>query len=188
MTSDVRDRDNRAAGRRHNLCHPADIGVTHGNWPAALAAPYIGLQISEIGIPGDINIRHAFAEGLQKCTHLRLIALEEDNFDRKPRFFMKIAAHAFPDRYYLWVIGYGANPNCSTHFGSSGARRSVAIFVLGRPSSQSEQRQSEHSASDEFAQNVSRRRHDSAGMGVAKQPLHAGMLRERSATTDAHRG
>jgi hypothetical protein len=63
--------------------------------------------------------------------------LEEDNFDGKPRFFMKIAAHTFPDRYHLWVISYGANPNSSTHFGSSGAGRQdkVAIFVPGHLSS-----------------------------------------------------
>src|SRR5262245_20799267 len=131
-TSDVRERGNGAAARRHNLCHPADIGITHGNWPAALAAPYVGLQISEIGIPGDIDVRHAFAKRLQKCAHLRLIVLEENNFDRKPRFFMKISAHAFPDRYHLWVISYGTNPNCSTHFGSSSAAGQGAIFGLGR--------------------------------------------------------
>ena len=61
-------------------------------------------------------------------------------------------------------------------FGSSAARRiaqALQFSVLQSRARSSEQRHSQHSASDEFTQNVARRRHDGAGMGVTKQPFDA---------------
>src|SRR5262245_42656752 len=51
----IGERGNWTAGDRDDLRHPAQIGVAHGNRAAAMAAPFIGLQVSEVRVPGDVD-------------------------------------------------------------------------------------------------------------------------------------
>ena len=72
----IGERGNRTSANRDDLGHPAEIGVAHGNRAAGVAAPLIGLQVSKVCIPCNIDTRHGVA-GLGEQRHdLRLVALK----------------------------------------------------------------------------------------------------------------
>src|SRR5712692_1330358 len=83
---------------RNDLGHPAEIGIAHGDWSAAMAAPGIGLQIREICIPRNVDARRRIAGRSQQSLDLPLVAQEEYDLDGQMRFVMEILPHAFPDR------------------------------------------------------------------------------------------
>src|SRR4249920_2451500 len=53
----IGERGDRPAAHRDDLGRPADIRIAHGNRPASVVAPRIGLQIREVGVPTDVDVR-----------------------------------------------------------------------------------------------------------------------------------
>jgi hypothetical protein len=51
----------RTAADRDDLRRPGEIGVAHGNRSADMAAPLVGLQEGEVGVPGDVDARQRIA-------------------------------------------------------------------------------------------------------------------------------
>ncbi len=113
--SKIGKRSDRAAADRDDLSGPADIGVTHGDRPAAMVAPRVGLQIRKVGIPCDVNARHRIAGCGQKGAYLRLVTLEQHDLDWQARLLVKVMSHAFPDRDHLRIVRNSTYPDCSAH-------------------------------------------------------------------------
>jgi len=101
--------------RRNDFSRPAEICIAHRDWPAAVVAPGIGLQIGEIGIPSYVDSRRRVRGPGQERGNLHLIALEQHDLDRQLRFIVEVPPHAFPDRYHLWIVRDGSYPNRSIH-------------------------------------------------------------------------
>src|SRR6267143_1846130 len=72
----IRDCRNWATGDRHDLGHPAYIGIAHGDRTTGVAAPLIRLEVGEVCVPGDIDTRHGLAGPGEKREDLRLVALK----------------------------------------------------------------------------------------------------------------
>src|SRR5207244_2648451 len=86
-----------AEGAGNDLSHPAEIGVAHGDRAAAMTAPFFGLQVSEVGIPGDIDVRQRITCLREERDDLRLITLKEYDVHRQMRFVVKISPHPLPN-------------------------------------------------------------------------------------------
>src|SRR5579871_1303049 len=130
-----------------DLGHPAHIGIAHGDGSTTLVAPGIGLDKSEIGIPGDVDPWQRLTRRGEQRGDLHLITLKQHDFDRNMGFLVKVASHALPDTDHLRVIGDGTHPDRPAHDGSLLAKlnvkmRSNAIQRLpsGAAASRSEQR------------------------------------------------
>jgi hypothetical protein len=80
---------------------------------------HIGLQIREVGVPTDVDVRRMIVGASQKRVNLRLVALEQHDFDRQMRLLVKVASHAFPNRHDLRIVGDGSYPDRSRHAVSS---------------------------------------------------------------------
>src|SRR5215469_271254 len=72
----IRERRNRTSGNGDDLRHPAQVGVAHRDSAAEMPAPFIGLQVSEVGVPGDIDTGPEVAGLGEECTDLSLVALK----------------------------------------------------------------------------------------------------------------
>ena len=124
------------------------------------------MSISGAGSPGVAS----------SALDLRLVALEQHDLDRQMRLLVKVTAHPFPDRDDLRIVCDRAHPDRAAHgFHLCLLHKSA----LGSPAivpKMSEQRHPEHRPADELAQDVARRRHDDAGVGVAEEAFDAGML------------
>src|ERR1700730_13143347 len=142
----------RPAGYRNDLGHPAHISIAHRDRSATVVAPGIGLDKSEVRIPSDVDVWQGLARRSQQGGDLRLVALKQHDLDRDMRFLVKVASHAPPDPDPLRIICDGTYPDRPAH----------DCF------SPSKQRYSQDGLADEFAQDISRRRHDSACMGVTE--------------------
>src|SRR2546430_2260141 len=68
----VGQRGDRTSSDGNDLSHPAEIGVAHGDRAAAMTAPFFGLQVSEVGIPGDIDVRQRITCLREERDDLRL--------------------------------------------------------------------------------------------------------------------
>src|SRR5712675_123477 len=53
---EIRKRRHRAPGDRDDLGHPTHIRIAHRDRSAAVVAPGIGLDISEVRIPSDVDV------------------------------------------------------------------------------------------------------------------------------------
>ena len=92
----ISERRNRASASRDDLCHPAEIGVAHGDRAAGVAAQLIRLQVSKVCIPGNIDTRHGIVRLGEQRHDLRLVALKEYDLNGQMRFLVKIAAASPP--------------------------------------------------------------------------------------------
>jgi hypothetical protein len=113
--SEVSQGSNRTAFDRYDLGPPGDIGVAHGDRPAAMIAPDVGLEKGKIGVPGDVDAWRRVTRRGQQRNYLCLITLEQYDFDRKDRLLMEVAAHTLPDRNYLGIVCHCTYPDCSAH-------------------------------------------------------------------------
>src|SRR5215472_2915865 len=127
---DITQPTDRAARRRHDLGHPAEIGIAHGDRPAGAPAPRLGLQKREIRVPADVDAGHGRAGRRQEGLDLRLIALEQDDLDRKIALLVKVAPHAFPDGDHLGVIGNGPHPDRPAHDHPPGQKSGMPRIAL----------------------------------------------------------
>ena len=182
----IGERRNGTSAHRDDLCHPAEIGVAHGNRAAGVAAPLIRLQVSKVRIPCNIDTWNCVARLGEERHDLGLVALKENDLNGQMRFLVKVAAHSLPDRHHLRIVGNSSQPDCFAH-------RLSQFFC---PPCQDipwcgldvlEERHSQQRLPDELAQNVARRRHDSARMRIAEQAFDVQMLGERRTTANAHR-
>ena len=153
---------NGSTGHGDDLAHPAQIGVAHRNRAATPLAPCIGLDEGEVRIPSDIDPRQRRAGRCEKGGHLHLVALKQHHLDVEMRFLVKVMPHALPDRNHLRIICDGTYPDRPAHVAS---RSTLEIQM------RSEQRYSQNGLADEVAQNIARRRHHCARMGIAEQSL-----------------
>ncbi len=137
------ERSDRAPTDCDDLGCPAEIGVAHGDRAAGMAAPHIGLQIREVGVPGDVDTRRGIAGRGQEGAYLRLVTLEQYDLDGDARLLVKVASHAFPDRHHLGIVRDGTHPDRSAHgrllvrtlcnrsFGRSSFRPRTALSSCG---------------------------------------------------------
>src|SRR6516164_4291388 len=109
--SQIRKRDDPPSTDSDDLRRPADIRVPHGNRLAAAVAPYIGLKIREVRVPGDVDAGRMIAGASQERANLRWVALEQYNLNRQLRLFVKVASHAFPNRHHLWIVCDSSHPD-----------------------------------------------------------------------------
>src|SRR6476660_8232786 len=72
----IRDRRNRSAGDRDDLGHPAEISVPHGDCATSMAAPFVGLEVGKVWVPGNIYAWHGLAWLRKKREDLGLVALK----------------------------------------------------------------------------------------------------------------
>jgi hypothetical protein len=100
---------------RNDLGRPTYIGVAHGDRPAAMVAPRLGLETGEVCIPCDVNARSGIAGRRQYGANLRLVTLEQHDLNGQVRLLVKVASHAFPDHDHLWIVSHSTYPDCSAH-------------------------------------------------------------------------
>ena len=79
--SKVDKRSDLTPAGRHDFGLPSNICVTHGNRPAAMLAPSVGLQIRQIRIPGDVNPGGGIAGRSQEGADLHLVTLEQHDLN-----------------------------------------------------------------------------------------------------------
>jgi len=72
----IGERRNGTSANCDDLCHPAEIGVAHGNRAAGVAAPLIRLQVSKVCIPCNVDTWHYIAWLGEECHDLGLVALK----------------------------------------------------------------------------------------------------------------
>jgi hypothetical protein len=106
----IGERLHRATTHGQNLRHPADIRVAHCDRSAGARTPSVGLNEGEIRVPRDVDTRRPIARLCQQGRDLRLVALEQNDFDRELCILDEVAPHPLPDRDDLGIVGDGANP------------------------------------------------------------------------------
>ncbi len=111
----IRESRNGTSRDGDDLCHPAEIGVAHSDRAARMAAPLIGLQVSKVCIPGDINTRHRIARLREERDDLRLIALKQNDLNGQMRFVVKVAPHPLPNRNHFRIVCNSSHPDCFAH-------------------------------------------------------------------------
>ena len=168
----------RPAGDRDDLGRPAHVRIAHRDRPATVVAPGIGLDKGEVRIPSDVDARQRLAGHGEEGGDLRLVALKQHHLDRQARFLVKVSSHALPDTDHLRIVCDGTYPDRPAHDCFSPVTLDIQMRSIRLPSAAkrrsalaSEQRYSQDWLADELAQNVARRRHHSARMGIAEQPL-----------------
>src|ERR1700731_3079014 len=112
---EIGDRRHRAPGDRDDLGHPAYIRIAHRDRSAAVVAPGIGLNISEVRIPSDVDARQRIAGQGQEGSDLRLVALKQHDPNGEARFLVKVTSHALPDTHHLRIICDGTYPDRPAH-------------------------------------------------------------------------
>src|SRR5262249_4900841 len=78
----------------------------------------------------DVDSRCGIGRGGEERLNLGPVSLEQYDFNREPRLFLKVSAHAFPDCDDLRVVRDGAKPD-----GSKSHRVSPGQVKRGIPSS-----------------------------------------------------
>src|SRR6516162_9637640 len=87
----------------------------------ATVAPYIGLKIREVRVPGDVDAGRMIAGAGQERANLRFVTLEQHNLNWQLRLIVKVAPHAFPNRHHLWIVCDSSHPDRAHAVSSSNA-------------------------------------------------------------------